>query len=164
MSYPSLKALVTLSFSWWEFSPFSLATSLFEPRLLSCFDSQDAEIWNVKWVLILKCGLYYEENIICSVAKCRAVQNYFLTPTLTPKLTLLLCKPGVVHNWNQLFIAFSLKNLLSLLRPPVAWSRVLYSQPTIPTMLPLFSNSATNSRVSPVAEGRKITRSLTLSW
>jgi hypothetical protein len=28
----------------------------------------------------------------------RAVQNYFLTPTLTPKLTLLLCKPGAVHN------------------------------------------------------------------
>ena len=38
----------------------------------------------------------------------RAVQNYFLTPTFTPNLTLLLCKPGVAHNLNQLFIAFEL--------------------------------------------------------
>ena len=60
-------------------------------------------------------------------SRARAVQNYFLTPTLTPKPTLLLCKPGVVHNWNQLFIAFSLKNLLALLRPSVARSRFLYS-------------------------------------
>ena len=32
------------------------------------------------------------------MSDARAVQNYFLTLTLTPKLILLLCKTGVVHN------------------------------------------------------------------
>ena len=60
----------------------------------------------------------------------RTVQNYFW-PLLLNKFSwstcLLQCKPGVVHNWNQLFIAFSLQNLLSLLWPSVARSQILYS-------------------------------------
>ena len=43
----------------------------------------------------------------------RAVKNYFLTLTLTPRLTLLLRKTGVVHTYNQLFIAFSLREVFN---------------------------------------------------
>ena len=80
----------------------------------------EAKIW---FILHLK-QFFYETHYISQLRRVttlgsqtlswiRAVQNDSLTPTLTPNYTLLLCKTGVV---NSLFIAFSLKNLLILLR------------------------------------------------
>ena len=55
-SYPSLKSLLTRSFSWWEFSPLSLATRTVDPKFLSSRVSQAAEkfILNVFLFLVMK--------------------------------------------------------------------------------------------------------------